>query len=112
VPGFTSKGNYSEWYQHALEEGDSATVAYHKANYGDNSYYKFADHLLLTYLIQMSGRNFLKPLVQNILCLLQSTMMALLCGQAKKQQEIGISMECCRCGTSQGPARRFVCGCS
>ena len=44
VPGFTSKGNYSEWYQHAMEHGDSATKAYHKANYGNNTYYQFADH--------------------------------------------------------------------
>ncbi|MEP6846569.1 MAG: alpha-L-fucosidase, partial [Panacibacter sp.] len=44
VPGFTSKGNYSEWYQYGLEHGDSAIKKYHKDNYGDNTYYQFADH--------------------------------------------------------------------
>jgi alpha-L-fucosidase len=35
VPGFTTKGNYAEWYQNALNRGDSATVAYHKAKFGN-----------------------------------------------------------------------------
>jgi len=43
VPGFAPKGNYSEWYQHSLESGDSATVQYHRINYNNMSYYKFAD---------------------------------------------------------------------
>lgn len=43
VPAFTSKGNYAEWYQNALNRGDSATVAYHKAKFGNLSYYQLAD---------------------------------------------------------------------
>jgi alpha-L-fucosidase len=43
VPAFCSKGNYAEWYQHALSSGDSATVAYHRNKYDDQSYYRFAD---------------------------------------------------------------------
>ena len=44
VPGFTTKGNYSEWYQNQMESGDTAVIKYHKTNYGNNSYYTFADH--------------------------------------------------------------------
>ncbi len=43
VPGFTTKGNYAEWYQNALNRGDSATKAYHKAKFGDLTYYQLAD---------------------------------------------------------------------
>lgn len=43
VPAFTSKGHYAEWYQNALNRGDSATVAYHKAKFGNLSYYQLAD---------------------------------------------------------------------
>ncbi|HVM89944.1 MAG TPA: alpha-L-fucosidase [Puia sp.] len=43
VPAYCSKGNYAEWYQHALNSGDSSTVAYHKKKYDNISYYKFAD---------------------------------------------------------------------
>jgi alpha-L-fucosidase len=43
VPAFCSKGNYAEWYQHALNSGDKATVAYHKNKFDNISYYKFAD---------------------------------------------------------------------
>src|SRR5258706_802892 len=39
VPGFTTKGNYAEWYQHALLGNDSATVKFHKAKFGDRTYY-------------------------------------------------------------------------
>ena len=42
VPAYGKKGTYSEWYQHALREGDSATVKYHKENFGDRSYYDLA----------------------------------------------------------------------
>jgi alpha-L-fucosidase len=44
VPGWCSKGNYSEWYQHGLQTGDTARINFHKRKYGaDFSYYKFAD---------------------------------------------------------------------
>jgi alpha-L-fucosidase len=43
VPAFCSKGNYAEWYQHALNSGDSATVAFNKIKFGNTSYYQFAD---------------------------------------------------------------------
>ena len=43
VPAFSKKGNYAEWYQHALNNGDSATIKYHKERFGNLSYYKFAD---------------------------------------------------------------------
>lgn len=43
VPGFTTKGSYAEWYQNALNRGDSATVAYHKAKFGNLTYYQLAD---------------------------------------------------------------------
>ncbi|MBS1948586.1 MAG: alpha-L-fucosidase [Bacteroidetes bacterium] len=43
VPAYCKKGNYAEWYQHALMSGDSATVAYHKNKYNNISYYTFAD---------------------------------------------------------------------
>jgi len=43
VPAFCSKGNYAEWYQHALNSGDSATVAYNKAKFGSTSYYQLSD---------------------------------------------------------------------
>lgn len=43
VPGYTTKGHYAEWYQNALNRGDSATVAYHKAKFGNLTYYQLAD---------------------------------------------------------------------
>ena len=43
VPAFCSKGNYAEWYQHALNSGDSATVAFNKKKYSSTSYYQLAD---------------------------------------------------------------------
>jgi alpha-L-fucosidase len=42
VPAFAKKGTYAEWYQHALRKGDSATVAFHKKNFGERSYYDLA----------------------------------------------------------------------
>lgn len=42
VPAFAKKGTYSEWYQHALRQGDSATVKYNRENFGDRSYYDLA----------------------------------------------------------------------
>ena len=43
VPGFCSKGNYAEWYQQGLNSGDTARVNYHKTNFGNQTYYQFAD---------------------------------------------------------------------
>ncbi|WP_379091841.1 alpha-L-fucosidase [Pedobacter sp. UC225_65] len=43
VPGFCSKGNYAEWYQQGLNSGDTARINYHKTNFGNQSYYQFAD---------------------------------------------------------------------
>ncbi len=42
VPAFCSKGNYAEWYQHALKNGDSATVAFNKNKFGNLTYYQLA----------------------------------------------------------------------
>jgi len=43
VPGFSPKGQYAEWYQHALKSNDAATVAYNKKKFGDLTYYQLAD---------------------------------------------------------------------
>lgn len=45
VPAFTTKGNYSEWYQHSLENNShkGKVRAYHEANYGERTYYDLAD---------------------------------------------------------------------
>ena len=43
VPAWAPKGNYSEWYQHALHDSASKTLEYHEKTYGDMSYYKFGD---------------------------------------------------------------------
>lgn len=41
VPAFTAKGNYAEWYQHALENNahNGMVRDFHRINYGDRSYY-------------------------------------------------------------------------
>jgi alpha-L-fucosidase len=39
VPGYSKKGDYAEWYENGLENGDSARIKYHKENFGDRSYY-------------------------------------------------------------------------
>jgi alpha-L-fucosidase len=43
VPAFCSKGNYAEWYQHALNSSDSATINFHKNKFGSTSYYQLSD---------------------------------------------------------------------
>lgn len=43
VPGWCSKGNYAEWYQQGLQSGDTARINYHKAKFGDRTYYQLAD---------------------------------------------------------------------
>ena len=39
VPGWRTKGQYSEWYQQGLQTTDTATQKYHKAKFGNRSYY-------------------------------------------------------------------------
>lgn len=43
VPGYRSKGQYSEWYQNGLNSGDTATINYHKKKFGELTYYQLAD---------------------------------------------------------------------
>lgn len=43
VPGYCSKGNYAEWYQYGLENGDSARIKYHQQKFGDRTYYDLAN---------------------------------------------------------------------
>jgi alpha-L-fucosidase len=43
VPGWSSKGQYAEWYQQGLNSGDTARISYHKKKFGDLSYYQLAD---------------------------------------------------------------------
>jgi alpha-L-fucosidase len=42
VPGWSSKGNYAEWYQQGLQTTDSARKKFHKAKFGDRTYYDLA----------------------------------------------------------------------
>jgi alpha-L-fucosidase len=39
VPGWSTKGNYAEWYQYGLQTTDSARMKFHKAKFGNRSYY-------------------------------------------------------------------------
>ncbi len=45
VPSYTTVGNYSEWYQHSLENNlhDGKIRDFHQKNYGKRSYYDLAD---------------------------------------------------------------------
>jgi alpha-L-fucosidase len=43
VPGWTTKGNYAEWYQYGLMNGDTARIEYQKKKFGDLTYYQLAD---------------------------------------------------------------------
>ncbi len=43
VPGYCTKGNYAEWYQHGLMTGDTARIKYQKEKFGDKTYYQLAD---------------------------------------------------------------------
>ncbi|MHA4807242.1 alpha-L-fucosidase [Flavitalea flava] len=43
VPGYSKKGEYAEWYQHGLNEKDTARINYHKKKFGDLTYYQLAD---------------------------------------------------------------------
>jgi alpha-L-fucosidase len=39
VPGYSSKGQYAEWYQNGLRSGDSVRIKYQHENFDDRSYY-------------------------------------------------------------------------
>lgn len=43
VPGWSTKGNYAEWYQQGLQTTDKARQEYHKKRFGDRSYYDLAN---------------------------------------------------------------------
>ncbi|MBU9937215.1 MAG: alpha-L-fucosidase [Ferruginibacter sp.] len=43
VPGWSTKGNYAEWYQQGLQTTDTARQRYHKAKFGSRSYYDLAN---------------------------------------------------------------------
>ncbi|MBI1782301.1 MAG: alpha-L-fucosidase [Sphingobacteriales bacterium] len=43
VPGYCTKGNYAEWYQNGLMNGDSARIKFHKQKFGNRSYYDLAN---------------------------------------------------------------------
>lgn len=42
VPAYCTVGNYAEWYQNGLENGDSARIRFHKEKYGNRTYYDLA----------------------------------------------------------------------
>jgi alpha-L-fucosidase len=42
VPAYCTKGNYSEWYQNGLTNGDSARIKFHQAKFGNRTYYDLA----------------------------------------------------------------------
>jgi alpha-L-fucosidase len=43
VPGWSSKGQYAEWYQQGLQTNDTARQQYHKAKFGNRTYYDLAN---------------------------------------------------------------------
>lgn len=43
VPAYTTKGSYAEWYLNGLEGKDSAKTAFHRAKFGNLTYYQLAD---------------------------------------------------------------------
>jgi len=43
VPGWSSKGQYAEWYQNGLNSGDTARLRFHKKKFGNLTYYQLAD---------------------------------------------------------------------
>jgi alpha-L-fucosidase len=43
VPGWSSKGNYAEWYQQGLQTTDSARKRFHQQKFGDRTYYQLAE---------------------------------------------------------------------
>ncbi len=43
VPGWSTKGSYAEWYQYGLQTNDTARMKFHKAKFGNKTYYQLAD---------------------------------------------------------------------
>ena len=43
VPGWSTKGNYAEWYQQGLQTNDTARQKFHKAKFGNRTYYDLAN---------------------------------------------------------------------
>ncbi len=43
VPAYSTVGNYAEWYQNGLENGDSARIKFHKEKFGNRTYYDLAN---------------------------------------------------------------------
>jgi alpha-L-fucosidase len=43
VPGYCTKGNYAEWYQQGLMNGDTARINFHKKKFSDRTYYDLAN---------------------------------------------------------------------
>ncbi len=43
VPGWSTKGNYAEWYQQGLQTTDTARQRFHKAKFGNKTYYDLAN---------------------------------------------------------------------
>jgi alpha-L-fucosidase len=43
VPGWSTKGNYAEWYQQGLQTTDTARQKFHKAKFGQRTYYDLAN---------------------------------------------------------------------
>jgi alpha-L-fucosidase len=43
VPGWSTKGNYAEWYQYGLQTNDTARMRFHKEKFGSRSYYDLAN---------------------------------------------------------------------
>jgi alpha-L-fucosidase len=43
VPAYCTVGNYAEWYQNGLENGDSARIKFHKEKFGNRTYYDLAN---------------------------------------------------------------------
>ena len=43
VPGWSTKGNYAEWYQQGLQTKDTARQNFHKAKFGNRTYYDLAN---------------------------------------------------------------------
>jgi len=43
VPGWSPKGTYAEWYQQGLQTSDTARQRFHKAKFGNRTYYDLAN---------------------------------------------------------------------
>ncbi|MEJ0103458.1 MAG: alpha-L-fucosidase [Bacteroidota bacterium] len=43
VPGWSTKGQYAEWYQQGLQTNDTARQKFHKAKFGNRTYYDLAN---------------------------------------------------------------------